>query len=141
MQFVGSSAGVLQHPGSKTGLGPRKGWPSLRFMPPQASRLARLEWPLPGLRLSGPLDRKLAEALKAAARELTAQRVSQWQLDLAAVTRWDAEGVAALVHALDLAELNGQGLVLVSPPPALRRVFEQAQLHRLFAIVENIDPA
>jgi ABC-type transporter Mla MlaB component len=93
--------------------------------------------PVPRLRIEGALTRHTAAAVKQAAREMVGRPAGLWQIDLSRITRWDAEGLATLVHALDLSEINGSELQLVAPPVGLRDVLEKAQLHRLFWIVDE----
>lgn len=103
-------------------------------------REQRLEADLEGartLRVVGALDKGLARGVKAKAREFASQPAGAWSIDLVAVDAWDSEGIAALVYALDVSELNGHSLTLLDPCPDLRFTLEKAQLHHLFAIVER----
>jgi anti-anti-sigma factor len=86
------------------------------------------------LHVVGALDKRLAKVVKAKAREHVSQPAGPWTIDLAGVTRWDSEGLAALVYALDVSELNGHQLTLLSPSAPLRLTLERAQLHHLFTI-------
>ena len=86
------------------------------------------------LHVVGALDRKVAKAVKAKAREMVSQPAGPWTIDLAGVTRWDSDGLAALVYALDVSELNGHQLTLLNPSAKLRFTLERAQLHHLFTI-------
>lgn len=87
------------------------------------------------LHVVGALDKRVAKAMKAKARELASQEpAGPWTIDLAGVTAWDSEGLAALVYALDVSELNGHQLTLLSPSAKLRHTLERAQLHHLFSI-------
>lgn len=100
-------------------------------------REQRLETDLEGvraLRIVGPLDHRLARGVKAKAREFVSQPAGPWIIDLAAVDAWDSDGLASLVYALDVSELNGHTLTLVDPCAELRFTLEKAQLHHLFAI-------
>ncbi len=106
------------------------------------AREQRLEAEFDGartLRIVGALDHRLARAVKAKAREFASQPAGLWTIDLAAVDLWDSDGLAALVYALDVSELNGHSLTLVDPCAELRFTLEKAQLHHLFAI-ETRDP-
>lgn len=86
------------------------------------------------LRVVGPLDKRVARALKAQAREFVSLSAGPWTIDLAKVSAWDGDGLASLVYALDLSELNGHVLTLAAPNPVLRATLERAQLHHLFPI-------
>lgn len=86
------------------------------------------------LRLVGPLDGRVARELKAQARTFAEGEGGGWIVDLAGVSRWDAEGLAALVYALDVTEMAGKQLTLVNPGRALRETLELANLHRMFLI-------
>jgi anti-anti-sigma factor len=100
----------------------------------------RLEADLDGarcLKVFGALDKGLARAVKARAREFVSQPQGAWTIDLHEVTSWDSEGLASLVYALDVSELNGHALTLVDPCEALRFTLEKAQLHHLFAIEQR----
>jgi anti-anti-sigma factor len=92
------------------------------------------------LRVVGPLDKRLARELKAQAKALAESAAPAWSLDLAGVTSWDSEGLAALVYALDDSELAGKQLTLLAPPAPLRQTLERAQLHHLFAIADPDEP-
>lgn len=93
--------------------------------------------PVPCLHIVGDLNRRTAVTVKQAVRDAVSRPGGRWRIDLSRVARWDAEGLATLVHALDLSELNGRELQLVAPPPGLRAIIERAQLHRLFWIVDE----
>lgn len=97
--------------------------------------------PIPCLSLEGELTRHTAPGVKQAVREVIARPAGRWQINLGGITRWDAEGLATLVYALDLSELNGRELQLVAPPAPLRGIIERAQLHRLFWIVDESQDA
>lgn len=86
------------------------------------------------VRVFGALDKRLAPEIKALARRYAIKDTGGWEIDLSQVQRWDSEGLAALVYALDLSEIAGVALTLLDPAPALRQTLEKAQLHRLFAI-------
>lgn len=103
-------------------------------------REQRLEADLEGartLRIVGALDKNLARGVKAKARAFVSQPAGAWTIDLAEVATWDSEGLASLVYALDVSELNGHSLTLVDPCPDLRFTLEKAQLHHLFQIVQR----
>lgn len=87
------------------------------------------------LRVMGPLDRRLAPQVKAQARLFTSGDATSWSIDLSAVTSWDGDGLAALVHALDLSDIAGKTLYLLDPNPRLRDTLERSQLHHLFPIL------
>lgn len=93
------------------------------------------------LQLVGVLDRHMARKIKQQAHALMnapeAAAGAGWGIDLSEVSRWDSEGLAALVHVLDVSDRNGQPLTLFDPNPALRHTLEQAQLHHLFTIVQR----
>ncbi|MEB3220594.1 MAG: STAS domain-containing protein [Candidatus Sericytochromatia bacterium] len=91
---------------------------------------------VPCLRLAGRLDRRLGATLRAEAREALARGTRRWQIDLTDVTAWDAEGLAALVNALDHSEQAGATLELRAPSPPIRRVLARTQLHRMFVIID-----
>ena len=86
------------------------------------------------LRIVGALDHRIARAVKAKAREFASMPAGPWIIDLDGVDAWDGDGLAALVYALDVSELNGHALTLVDPCNELRFTLEKAQLHHLFAI-------
>ena len=89
------------------------------------------------VRVVGALDKRAARALKARARELVSLPPAAWTIDLADVSSWDGDGIAALVYALDVSTLQGHELALADPGPALRAVLERAQLHHLFVITQR----
>jgi anti-anti-sigma factor len=91
---------------------------------------------VPCLRLTGRLDGRLGAVLRTEAREVVERGTRRWQLDLGGVTAWDAEGLAALVNALDHSEQAGATLELRAPSPPIRRVLARTQLHRMFVIVD-----
>ncbi|MEB3327897.1 MAG: STAS domain-containing protein [Candidatus Sericytochromatia bacterium] len=91
---------------------------------------------VPCLRLTGRLDGRLGALLRAEAREVVARGTRRWQLDLGGVLAWDAEGLAALVTALDHSEQAGASLELRAPSPPIQRVLARTQLHRMFVIVD-----
>lgn len=114
---------------------PTASWASLKSMFAPASRLEpATEGPHHVLRLLGALDGRVAGEIKARARAFGEGEGAVWSVDLAGVTSWDAEGLAALVYALDVSELAGKQLTLVNPSRALRHTLELANLHRMFAI-------
>jgi anti-anti-sigma factor len=86
------------------------------------------------LTLVGALDKRIAKEVKAQAQAFAAQEGAGWAIDLSGVTSWDSEGLAALVHALDVSELAHKQLTVLNPTAALRQTLEKAQLHRLFNI-------
>ncbi|MDB5096335.1 MAG: hypothetical protein JWM80_756 [Cyanobacteria bacterium RYN_339] len=97
----------------------------------------RLE-PMPGgLRVHGALDKGIARELKLQAKALADGEGQAVGIDLAEVTSWDGDGLAALVYALDVSELAGKRLVLLEPCDRLRHTLERSQLHHLFAIVRR----
>lgn len=110
-------------------------WASIKGLFAPASQLdTASEGPHRVLRLLGALDSRVAKELKAQARAFAEGDGVSWSLDLAGVSSWDAEGLAALVYALDVSELHGKQLTLVNPNTALRHTLELANLHRMFSI-------
>jgi anti-anti-sigma factor len=91
----------------------------------------------PSLRITGALDGRAAQALKAQAKHFVALETRAWSIDLSCLTRWDSSGLQALVYALDLSELAGKQLSLLNPPAPFRKTLISAQLHHLFTIVEQ----
>lgn len=85
------------------------------------------------LRIVGGLDKRIARAVKDQARSFVSQP-GAWSIDLSGVDTWDAEGLASLVYALDVSEMNGCDFTLVAPCPGLRAMMQRAQLHHLFNI-------
>ena len=110
-------------------------WASLKGLFGPASRLdAASEGAHRVVRLLGPLDGRVAAEIKAQARAFAEGEGTGWSLDLSGVSTWDAEGLQALVYALDVTEIAGKQLTLVNPGRALRHTLELANLHRMFAI-------
>ena len=89
------------------------------------------------LKLYGTLDARLGREVKARAAHFTTGEARPWAIDLAGVTAWDGNGLAALVHALDVSERGGIALRLINPSARLKLTFERAQLHHLFAIADG----
>jgi anti-anti-sigma factor len=100
-------------------------------------RVRNLESVPGGLRVAGALDKGIARELKARAKALAEGDTAGFSIDLAEVTSWDGDGLAALVYALDVSELAGKRLVLLEPCARLRHTLERSQLHHLFAIVHR----
>ena len=88
------------------------------------------------LTVNGSLDKRVARAVKEHARTFVSAP-APWSIDLAGVDAWDAEGLASLVYALDVSEMNGCEFALVDPCPGLRATMQRAQLHHLFTIVRR----
>lgn len=124
-------------------------WPSLNLrgalmnlIRPVRSEFAqtklRLEsTPLLRLHIEGDLNRHTALAFKKIVQDVLTRPAKRWQIDLSQIRRWDADGVALLVHALDVSEMNGRELQLLTPPQPLRAIIEKAQLHRIFWITDE----
>lgn len=113
-------------------------WESLRTWLHRPAGVVALEpGRIPCLRVTGRLDGRLGGTLKAQAEAISARGGRRWQIDLSGVRSWNAEGLAALVNALDLSERAGCELALRAPAPAIRRVLERAQLHRMFTITDE----
>jgi len=89
------------------------------------------------LRLVGALDKRIARELKAQAKATAEAEGSHWVIDLSQVDAWDSEGLAALVYALDVSELQGKHLTLLEPSNRLRHTIERSQLHHLFNIAQR----
>lgn len=121
-------------------LHPPSGWDQLRRTlsalshGPARALEPDTERAVPCLRVMGALDRRLAPELKRQAQAFAALEAAGWSLDLSAVGAWDSDGIASLVYALDVSDLNGKTLTLLNPAPALRHTLERAQLHHLFLI-------
>lgn len=114
---------------------PALGWEGLKQMLASPQRLATdTEGSQSCLRVMGALDKRVAREIKAQAKALAAAEGNGWSLDLSAVRHWDAEGLSALVYALDVSEMAGKELTLLDPSPQLRQTLELAQLHHLFQI-------
>ncbi|HEY9723398.1 MAG TPA: STAS domain-containing protein [Oscillatoriaceae cyanobacterium] len=112
-------------------------WESFRAAWGQTQRVETVDGSQRVLRVFGALDKRLAPGLKEQAKAFTESDGGAWAIDLSHVTSWDAEGLSALVYALDLSELADKALILLDPPAALRLTFEQSQLHRLFPIQQH----
>lgn len=112
-------------------------WESFRAAWGQAQRVETADGAQRVLRVFGPLDKRLAPGVKAQAKAFVEGEGGAWAIDLSRVTSWDAEGLSALVYALDLSELANKSLTLLDPPAALRQTFERSQLHRLFPIQQH----
>jgi anti-anti-sigma factor len=114
-------------------------WEAIKAAVAQVGRVAETSTVQKGalscLMVGGALDKRIAKEIKQQARAFANGEASAWAIDLAGVTTWDSEGLAALVYALDVSELAGKPFSLLSPSAALRRTLERAQLHRLFVIV------
>lgn len=89
------------------------------------------------LRLVGALDKRIARELKAQAKATAEAEGTHWVIDLSQVDAWDSEGLAALVYALDVSELQGKHLTLLEPSSRLRHTLERSQLHHLFNIAQR----
>lgn len=102
--------------------------PARRALSPDTERA------VPCLQVLGTLDKRLAPELKRQAQAFAALETTAWTIDLSAVANWDSDGLAALVYALDISDLNNKQLTLLNPSAALRHTLERAQLHHLFLI-------
>lgn len=122
-------------------LGTGSAWEALRLAISQLTQTPSLATGQKGaltcLSVVGAMDKRIAREIKAQAKAMSEQETAGWAIDLAGVTAWDSEGLAALVYSLDVSELTGKQLTLLNPSPALRQTLEKAQLHRLFNIVSE----
>ena len=81
---------------------------------------------------------KLAQALHAAA---STYRKPYLILDMTHLSFIDSTGVGVLIHVQKRAQALGESLVLVHPPPLVRKLLLGTQLSRLFTAYDTLDDA
>jgi anti-anti-sigma factor len=72
----------------------------------------------------GELDLATADDLRHQLDAVIAESCTPASVDLSGVTFFDSSSIAVLVEARRLAQAHGSELVIVSPSPACRRVFD-----------------
>jgi anti-sigma B factor antagonist len=80
----------------------------------------------------GDLDFACADTLDAEVRELRASGFERVVIDLRGVEFMDSAGLRVLLSLRNDAERAGHGLTLITPPPAVQRVFELTATSGLF---------
>jgi anti-anti-sigma regulatory factor len=88
------------------------------------------------LKIGGKLNFKIASQLKKHTKNMLSADYPDWKIDLSEVVECDAVGLGALVHALELSEMNNKRLLLLNCPTFLRHLIEKAQLHQLFHLTQ-----
>jgi anti-anti-sigma factor len=87
------------------------------------------------------LDGSCAKSLGAALKRLIATGERECIVDLSAVEAVDSAGFGALIAALRKIEQAGARAVVVCPNPAVRRLFEIADISAFMPVVENLTQA
>jgi anti-anti-sigma factor len=91
--------------------------------------------------LSGELDLEQAPFLSRALEELRANGAGDVIVDLSELTFMDSSGISALVGAARSASADSGSLIVVSPTPTVKRVFDIVKLSELVPIEEGLDGA
>ena len=81
---------------------------------------------------------KLARALHTAASEY---RTPCLVIDMTHLDFLDSTGLGVLIHVQNRAQALGESMVLVHPPPLVRKLLLGTQLSRLFTAYETLDDA
>jgi anti-anti-sigma factor len=81
---------------------------------------------------------KLAKALETAS---TASLAACLVVDMTDLSFIDSSGLGALIHAQNRAEARGTSVVLVHPPPLVRRLLAGTQLQHRFTTYDTLDAA
>jgi anti-sigma B factor antagonist len=84
--------------------------------------------------LSGDLDLATAHTLAAQLAELAAKEVRHVAMDLSALEFVDSSGLSLFVAEHQRVELLGGELIIFSPRPQVRRLFEATGLDSLFTV-------
>jgi anti-anti-sigma factor len=92
-------------------------------------------------RLDGRTDPALPLIIAAHCTRTCPQEGAVWILDLQDVELIDSAGIAILVATLKLAQQHQATIMLCNLQPAVRLVFEIAQLDRLFVLRERVPAA
>ena len=85
---------------------------------------------------AAPLERTLESAASS-----SRVRSSCLVVDLTELVFLDSSGLGVLISARNYALVRGVSMVLVNPPPLMRRLLTQTRLHRSFAIYDTLDDA
>jgi anti-anti-sigma factor len=91
--------------------------------------------------LRGELDFADAPSLGRMLDELRADGAREVVIDLSELTFIDSSGISALVGAARAVSSDGGTLVVASPTPHVRRVFEIVNLSELVPVEEGLDGA
>lgn len=86
------------------------------------------------VRLSGRLTFKDHRAYRDLLAEMLAHKAKVYELDLSKVEHIDSAGIGMLMISKQKAEAEQGSVVIVSPPPAVRRVLEVAKIDEILEI-------
>jgi anti-anti-sigma factor len=86
------------------------------------------------VRLSGDLDLATAPKLAAQLAELAQNEVRHVAVDLSALEFMDSSGLSLFLAEHERVEMLGGELILFSPRPQVRRLFEVTGLNDLFTV-------
>ena len=81
---------------------------------------------------------QLARALENASK---ASRAGCLVIDMTDLTFIDSSGLGVLIAAQNRARTLGDSVVLVHPPPLVRRLLDGTQLHHRFSTYDTLDAA
>ena len=95
----------------------------------------------PVVSVRGEVDLRTAPDLRAQLLDAAGQVVGPLLIDLSGVTYMDSSGVGTLVLLKRELDKAHRKLVLISPAPRVRGIFEIAHLDRFFRIVNSIEEA
>lgn len=96
-----------------------------------------------GLRITlrGEINLHRAPALREQLLPLIQQERGNLLIDMTEVPHMDSSGLATLIEALRIVRNSGGRIILHDLPHRVRGLFEIAQLHKTFVIVQNLEEA
>ena len=93
------------------------------------------------VRLQGDIDFSRSPELRNGLLQIVEQGAPRLILDLSEVPYMDSSGVAVLVEILQKQRKKDSKLVLCNMQSKVKGIFEISQLHKVFAIVDDLEAA